>query len=166
MTDESVFVREGTLDDTDECIRIAIASIGEVAIVPPEYSKLKEHIYAALTHQQGIMGVIGPKGGTLEGGVLLRMGEFWYSDELVLEAKCLYVPPDFRSAKGGRGKKLLEWAKKQADILDIPLAISVLSQGRMEAKSRLFERSLGQPAGMFFLHNGAAGGQELHGKVT
>jgi len=156
MTDQ-IKVREGTLDDFKECCRIAMDAVAENALSKPDPEKLLEHIYASLTKDHGIMGVIGEEGGRLEGGVLLRMGSLWYSSELVLEEKVLYVAPEFRSAKGGRARKLIEWSKNASDVLGIPLEIGMLSNERTEGKVRLYEREFGKPAGVYFIHNGQTG---------
>jgi hypothetical protein len=103
------------------------------------------------------MGVIGPKGGKLEGAVLLRIGAMWYSDSEVLEEKAIFVDPHQRSAKGGRARRLCEYSKQVADTLKIPLIIGVLSNHRTEAKIRLYERQFGKPSGAFFLYNARTG---------
>ena len=35
----------------------------------------------------------------IEGTVLLRIGQVWYSDEPILEEKAIFIHPDYRSAK-------------------------------------------------------------------
>lgn len=150
-------VREGTLKDFDECCRLALAAVAENALVKPDPQKLLEHIYAALTKNHGIMGVIGQPGGRLEGGVLLRMGCLWYSSEMVLEEKVLYVAEEFRSAKGGRARKLAEWCISVSDSLGIPLEVGMLSNERTEGKIRLYERIFGKAAGVYFVHGGQTG---------
>ena len=156
MTEE-IQVREGTLEDFKECCRLAIEAVKENALVKPDMNKLLEHIYSSLTNNHGIMGVIGPVGGSLEGGVMLRMGSLWYSSELVLEEKVLFVSEEFRSAKGGRARKLIEWSKGVSDRLGIPLEIGILSNERTHGKMKLYERAFGQPSGIYFLHNGQTG---------
>jgi GNAT superfamily N-acetyltransferase len=162
---DDVSVRTGVEADFNGMMDIALAATRENAVVAPDVEKLALTIWGALTRQTGICGVIGPVGGKLEGAVLLSMGEMWYSRELILEEKAIYVDPDYRAAKGGRARKLAEFAKMTANELDIPLAIGVLSSSRTEAKVRLYERVFGAPAGVYFLHgaktgleNGADGG--------
>lgn len=162
---DDVVVRTGVEADFNGMMDISLAATRENAVVPPDINKLAETIWGALTRQTGICGVIGPVGGKLEGAVLLSMGEMWYSKELILEEKAIYVDPDFRAAKGGRAKKLAEFAKMTATELGIPLAIGVLSTSRTEAKIRLYERVFGPAAGVYFLYgaktgleNGADGG--------
>jgi GNAT superfamily N-acetyltransferase len=89
--------------------------------------------------------------------VLLRIGQMWYSDTLVVEERAVFTHPEYRSAKGGRARKLCEFSKKVADDLGIPLIIGVLSNHRTEAKVRLYERQFGKPSGAFFLYGARTG---------
>jgi hypothetical protein len=82
----------------------------------------------------------------------------WYSDNLVLEEKAIFIHPEYRSARGGRARRLCEFSKHAADTLNIPLIIGVLSNHRTEAKVRLYERQFGKPSGAFFLYNATTGG--------
>lgn len=157
MTDE-IFVREGVVDDFPELMRLAIDATRENAFVEPNEMMLAEHMYAALSRNMGIAGVIGGgPGEKLEGAIVLRIGPVWYSPEPILEEKAIYVAPEFRAAKGGRARKLAEWAKGVSENLGIPLAIGVLSNTRTEAKIRLYERVFGAPAGVYFLYNAKTG---------
>jgi hypothetical protein len=81
----------------------------------------------------------------------------WYSDRQVLEEKAIFIHPEYRSAKGGRARRLCSFSKEVADSLDIPLIIGVLSQNRTEAKIRLYERQFGKASGAFFLYNAQTG---------
>jgi hypothetical protein len=102
--------------------------------------------------------MIGKAGGKPEGAILLRIGTMWYSDNQVLEEKAIFIHPEYRSAKGGRARKLCEFSKQVSDSLGIPLIIGVLSDNRTEAKVRLYERQFGKPSGAYFLYNAKTGG--------
>ncbi len=154
---DDVAVRTGVEADFNGMMEISLAATRENAVVEPNIDKLAHTIWGALTRQTGICGVIGPVGGKLEGAVLLSMGEMWYSRELILEEKAIFVDPEYRSAKGGRARKLAEFAKMTATELQIPLAIGVLSTSRTEAKIRLYERVFGEPAGVYFLYGARTG---------
>ena len=154
---DDVVVRTGVEADFNGMMDISLAATRENAVVEPDVEKLALAIWGALTRQTGICGVIGPVGGKLEGAVLLSMGEMWYSREMILEEKAIYVDPEYRSAKGGRARKLAEFAKKASDTLQVPLAIGVLSTSRTEAKIRLYERVFGAPAGVYFLYGAKTG---------
>ena len=106
-----VFVREGIVADFNEVMRLSIDATRENAFVEPDIELLQNHVYAALDKQMGIVGVIGgAPGERLEGMIILRIGNPWYSQEKILDEKAIYVAPEFRSAKGGRARKLAEWA--------------------------------------------------------
>ena len=153
-----VFVREGVVEDFNELMRLAMDATRENAFAEPDTMMIAEHMYAALTRQMGVAGVIGGgPGEPLEGAIVLRVGPVWYSKSPILEEKAIYVSPEFRSAKGGRARKLAEWAKGVSDNLGIPLSIGVLSNTRTEAKIRLYERVFGAPAGVYFLYNAKTG---------
>ena len=153
-----VYVREGVSDDFNEVMRLAVDATRENAFVEPDIAMLANHMYAALTKQMGVVGVIGgAPGEKLEGMIILRIGTMWYSKDPILDEKAIYVAPEFRSAKGGRARKLAEWAKDVSENLGIPLAIGVLSNSRTEAKIRLYERVFGAPAGVYFLYNAKTG---------
>ena len=75
----------------------------------------------------------------------------------MIAEKLVFVHPDFRSAKGGRAKKLCEFSKSVSDELGIPLIIGVVSTDRTRGKVRLYERVFGEPAGAFFLYGAKTG---------
>ena len=154
---DEVVVRTGVESDFDAVMQLLLKAAMENAVVPPNIEKFAEVVWGAIVRKTGICGVIGPVGGRLEGAVLLSMGEMWYSRELILEEKIIFVDPEFRSAKGGRARKLAEFAKLTAKELDLPLAIGVLSSSRTEAKIRLYERVFGKPAGVYFLYGAKTG---------
>ena len=151
-------VRTGVVDDFDEVMRLAIEATEENALTSPDMGKLAMPIYGVLSKQiPGIIGVIGPVGGSLEGAILLNIGEMWYSKEQIIEEKAIFVDPEFRSAKGGRARKLAEFAKRVSDELQMPLSIGVLSSSRTAAKMRLYERVFGEPSGVYFLYGAKTG---------
>jgi len=151
-------VRVGVPEDFNEMMRLSIAATQENAFIAPDIGLLANQVYKSLIQQNGVVGVIGNKvGGKLQGAILLNIGPVWYSAEPVLEEKAIYVDPEYRAAKGGRARKLAEFAKGMAEELDLPLAIGVLSNSRTEAKIRLYERTFGKPAGVYFLYNAKTG---------
>lgn len=153
-----VEVRTGVLADFDECMRLAMSASAENAFAAPNPLKIAQPIYGVLSKQiPGIIGVIGEVGGRLEGAILLNIGELWYSQEPVIEERAIFVDPEFRSAKGGRARKLAEFAKRVSDEIGLPLSIGVLSNERTAAKMRLYERVFGEPAGVYFLYGAKTG---------
>ncbi len=153
-------IRLGTPEDADAMLDLALRAWEENGIKGVNPEKMLGMIKPALYLWQGLVGIIGEPKQKIEGAVLLRTSQMWYSDEWMLEEKAIFVDPEFRSAKGGRARKLCEFSKKVADDLGIPLIIGVLSNHRTEAKVRLYERQFGPPAGAFFLYNVQTGHEE------
>jgi len=156
-TIESLKIRIATPEDLPAVMEIAVMACDENGFLNPNPLKLAGEIWPALNQDHGICAVIGEEGGKIEGLVLLRIGSMWYSDSIVVEEKAIFIHPDFRNAKGGRAKRLCEFSKRVADVLEIPLIIGVLSNHRTEAKVRMYERQFGKPSGAFFLYGAETG---------
>ena len=154
MTDatEELVIRTATPEDLDEIMKLAMAACEENGFLNPNPLKLVAALWPALNREHGICAVIGQRGGSIEGVVLLSVSTMWYSDSVVVEEKAIFIDPRFRAAKGGRAKKLCEYSKSVADGLGVPLIIGVLSNSRTAAKVRMYERIFGAPAGAFFLY--------------
>ena len=157
---EELKIRLGTPEDESAMLDLALRAWEENGIKGVNPEKMLGMIKPALYLWQGLVGIIGEPKKKIEGAVLLRTSQMWYSDEWMLEEKAIFVDPEFRSAKGGRARKLCEFSKKVADDLGVPLIIGVLSNHRTEAKVRLYERQFGPPAGAFFLYNVQTGHEE------
>jgi GNAT superfamily N-acetyltransferase len=145
----------------DEVMQLAMAGCKENGFLNASPAKLAQDIWCALSRDHGLVGAIGEPGGKIEGVVVLRTGTMWYSDEPVMEEKAIFIHPDYRSAKGGRARKLCEFSKKAASAIGIPLIIGVLSNNRTEAKVRMYRRIMGPEAGAFFLYGAKTGAPAL-----
>ena len=100
---------------------------------------------------RGFMGVIGPVG-KLEGLLVMVLGSFWYSDDIIFEEYANFVHPDHR--KSNHAKALLAYSRHMSDNVKIPLVIGIISNLRTAAKVRLYRRQLPE-CGSFFLYNSA-----------
>jgi hypothetical protein len=150
-------IRVGTPADVHAIMDLALSACGENGFVNPNPQKLLGEIWPALNLDRGMVGIIGEENQKPEAAVLLRIGCMWYSEADVLEEKAIFVDPEYRSAKGGRARRLCEFSKQVSDKLGIPLIIGVLSNHRTEAKVKLYERQFGKPSGAFFLYNAQTG---------
>jgi hypothetical protein len=159
---EELNIRLGVSEDVHDVMELALSACDENGFVHPNPEKLLAEIWPALNYDRGLIGLIGPEGQKPEGAVLLRIGNMWYSDQEVLEEKAIFIHPDFRSAKGGRARRLCEFSKQVADEFGLPLIIGVLSNHRTEAKIKLYERQFGKPSGAFFLYNATTGFSKGH----
>jgi len=155
---EELSIRVGTPQDLDAVMEISMMACEENGFVQPSPSRLLTDIWPALNLDEGVMGLIGPKG-TMEvqGAVLLRVGHMWYSDQRAIEEKAVFIRPEYRSARGGRARKLCEFSKQVADELELPLIIGVLSNHRTAGKVRMYQRIFGEPSGAFFLYKAKTG---------
>lgn len=151
MSDD-VKVRIATPEDIDQIMELAIMANEEIGVSRADPEKLLYDVWPCLHRQGGIVGVIGKPGGRLEGGISLKIENLWYSDEPFLEERVVFVRPEFRSSKGGRGRKLCEFSKKVADELGLPLIVGISTSIGLEGKTRLYERVFGPQAGAFFLY--------------
>lgn len=154
-----LIVRTGTPEDAEAVLALAMEGAAENGIVRPDIEKIANEFWAALHLDGGIVGIVGPRDGKPEGFTLLRVTNMWYgqSDDQVLEERIVFVKSEFRSAKGGRARKLVDFAKQSAERLGLPLMIGILSTERTEGKVRLYRRVLGEPSGAFWLVGAKSG---------
>jgi len=156
---DGIKVRVGTPEDLEGCMDLFIQANEENGIDEMDVQKLLGIVWPSLHQDGGLVGVIGEPGMPPEGVVLLRIEQLWYSNAPVIAEKLVFVHQDFRSAKGGRAKKLCEFSKRVSDEMGIPLIIGVVSTDRTKGKVRLYERVFGEPAGAFFLYGAKTGAQ-------
>lgn len=148
-------IRIGTPADLDRIMPVLMRLHAENGMVDADNTKILSDVWSALNQDRGLIAFIEGDGGVIEGVVVLRIGKLWYSDRDVLEEKLVYVPPEFRNAKGGRARRLCDFTKGVADKMGIPLIIGIISNERTKGKMRLYERIFGAPAGAFFLYGGS-----------
>lgn len=156
-----VAVRVGTPADIDGMMRLAEAACEENGLTRADTNKLLQEIWSALNLHHGIVGVIGETDTRLEAAILLRTEEMWYSNEPSLVERAVFVHPDFRSAKGGRAARLVEFAKQAAENLGMPLVIGIISSQRTEAKIKMYQRHLGEPSGAYWIWNAKTGAEKV-----
>ena len=150
---DNIQVRVATPADVHGFMKLALGGAEENAFLSPDPERMLQEVWPALNLVGGVCGIITSEDGTPEGGILLRIGNMWYSNQYTLEEKAIFIDPAFRSAKGGRARKLCEFGKRVADELEIPLIIGVLSNHRTEGKVKMYQRIFGQTTGAFFLYN-------------
>lgn len=144
-------IRLGITADMDEIMQLATMAARENGLLKFEPELLVRTIWPKLNLQTGLIGCIAPPGGKIEAMVVLQIGKLFYSDEACLEELVLYCHPDYRSARGSRAHKLIEFSVSSAQKLGLPLLIGVLSSARTEAKRKLYERVLGPASGSYWI---------------
>jgi len=107
-----------------------------------------ERIPAWDTGPRAQIGVIGPQG-KLEAIVLMMIAQYWYTSEYHLEELLVYVDPECRKSR--HAIVCIDWMKKLADELKIPLMTGIISKDRTAAKIRLYDRQLPR-IGAFYLY--------------
>lgn len=158
--EDTTQIRLGTPDDMTEVMKLAIAAAEENGFLDASASLLAQTVWPALNQDHALCGIIGTSS-LIEAFVLLQIGTMYYSTSRCVEEKVIFVHPDYRSAKGGRARKLCEFSKKVADTLDLPLLIGVCSSERTAGKVRMYERIFGPPAGAYFLYRTKTGGHQV-----
>jgi hypothetical protein len=157
---EDLKIRLGVPEDVHEVMRLALMVSDENGFLEPDAEKILHEVWGSLNRDNGLIGIIGEPGAPIEAGVMLRIGSYWYSKAPFLEERVIFTHPDYRSAKGGRARKLCEFSKQTADELGLPLLIGVLSNDRTAAKVKMYERQFGKAAGAFFLYGARTGSEE------
>jgi hypothetical protein len=156
-------VRIATESDADEVMRLLTLMHAEGGILPLDEMEARKTFDQAFQRQGGILGVIGEPG-DIKAMIFLLISRFWYTKNHHLEELFNFVRPDVRKSKENYAPRLIDFARKCSDEINIPLTIGVLTNIRMEGKVRLYRRSLGVPAGAWFVHmpNGMQWQSELN----
>lgn len=152
MNEKSVSIRIATADDEPEILRLLNMMHAEGGLLSLDVNAAREMFNRAFSRRGGIIGVIGDPG-NIEAMIYLLLTRFWYTKENHLEELFNYVRPDCRRSNYAR--ELIGFAKKCSDEIKIPLVIGVMTNTRVAEKVRLYRRSLGYPAGAFFVYGGS-----------
>jgi len=157
-TVQSIYrVRMATPDDEPGIMDLCRMLHAENGLFPLDEDLVLSLVRDVLLNKQGFIGVIGPSD-KLEGSILLRLSNMWYSREPVLEEFWNFVHPDYR--KSERAKRMLKFAKSCSLKMHVPLLIGIVSNVRTEAKCRLYNRELPK-AGEFYLFRGDQGAESV-----
>lgn len=133
-------------EDYQEVFRIACLLHNENGQHSFSEIKVKEFMWLGCNRVDAMIGVIGPPT-NLKAMIYLQIQPIFYSDEFQLGEVFNYVRPDAR--KSDYAKRMILFAKKCADDTGLDLMIGVISDKRLEAKKRLYQRLLPE-GGIFF----------------
>lgn len=150
---EQTEIRVGTVDDVHDIMSQLSNTYEEMGFSNISPVKVLQEVYASLSLDRGIFGIIGNPGETIQAGVLLRIGKPWYSDDDVVEERGIFVHPDYRSGRLGLARKLCDFSKKFAEDMGLPLIVGIQSTTKIAPKIRLYERAFGEQRGAFFVYN-------------
>lgn len=149
MTSTAVHVRVGQPADFDAMMTFLRDAHAENGMAPIAEDRVAPVLQCALAQWRGIVGIVDAPDNRVAASVGLLIGKWWYSHEEHLEDIFTFVREDFRHMK--MATPLLDFAKRAARNLEMPLLMGVLSNERTQAKVRLFERKL-PIAGALFLY--------------
>jgi len=130
-------IRIATPDDYQELFRICCLLHMENGQHKFSEERSKEFIWRGCNQDNAIVGVIGPSD-DIKAVVYLEIMPVYYSDEFQLYEKFAFVRPDSR--RSDFAKKLLFFARKCADETGLELLIGIISDVKLEAKRRLYQR--------------------------
>ena len=138
-------IRVATPDDFQEIFRICCLLHAENGQHKFSEWRSRHFIWKGCNRDNAIIGVIGPSN-DIKAVLYLEVQNIYYSDENQLGEAFNYVRPDCR--KSDYAKRMIQFAKRCADETGLDLTIGVISDKRLEAKQRLYERLL--PKGGIF----------------
>jgi len=151
-TDAPSRVRFAERCDLDDVLFLCRELHAENGLFEMSDDRVRDVLMSHYDRTGGMIGVIGEPG-CLEGAIVMRMSTMWYSDQTVLEELFSFVLPEFR--RSNNAKDLIDFAKRCAEAIGVPLMIGIISNHRTAAKVELYRRRLGAPAGAFFVTNAA-----------
>ena len=147
-------IRVAVIEDLPDLLELCRDLFFENGISKVDWEIGGEGLKRAINGEGAVIGVIGPVG-AIEAATHLQISNFWYSSEPHLEELFSYVRPKYRRSENA--KALIDFGKRCAEGLGVPLLIGILSNHRTEEKIRLYRRRLGAPSGAFFLVGGKTG---------
>lgn len=152
-------VRRAEPEETESVMKLCRQLAKENAMFNIDEEKVREGVEGAINGTGGILGVIGNLG-EIEGMMMIRIAQFWYSNDFYLDELFAFVPPKYRRSENA--KKLIDWSKNLADDMGLPLFVGIISTTRTEAKVRLYRRMFGDFLGCFFMHGRMKKGDTEH----
>ena len=97
----------------------------------------------------GVIGIIRGPDREIQGTIFLRISTPWFSSDPFADEYFVFVPARFR--KSPNAKSLIQFAKRQADRLNLPLRIGIISKIELSRKLALYTRVLGSPQNSLFI---------------
>lgn len=141
-------VRWAAPEDKAEVFKIALHAHTEIGMFPFSVEKFQELWSTYVDRKGGACGVIGEPS-HLQGAVFLGVSNTFYSEELYLSDRFLFVYPEFR--KSSNARDLIEFSKHVAQQLEMKLLMGITTKERTRQKIEFYERQLGAPVGAVFL---------------
>lgn len=148
MSETQPKVRVGRPDDFDAMMVLLREMHADNGMAQLAEDKVVPLLQCALAQHRAVVGVIdGPDG--IAASVGLIIGQWWYSHDAHLEDCWNFVREPYRHMRFAQ--PLIEFSKKAANGMGLPLLMGIMTEKRVEAKVRLYERKL-PLAGALFLY--------------
>lgn len=148
-------VRMAGPEDEDDLVKLCHMLHAENGLFKIDDDLVRDLVHCSIHRKPSVhfpylamIGVIG-KPGEIQGSICLRIAQVYYSRDFLLEELWNFVHPDHR--KSNNARSLIRYAKRCADLLPLPLFISIVSNTRTEAKIALYEREL-KKMGAYFIY--------------
>lgn len=151
-------IRIADTDDFQELFRICCILHKENGQFPFSEARSAAYIWRGCNRDNAIIGAIGPSD-NIKAVIYLEVQPVYYSDSVQLAESFAFVRPDSR--RSDFAKKLVRFAKKSAEETGVCLIIGIISDHKLEAKRRLYEREL--PLGGYFYNYRPQSMGEMHG---
>lgn len=151
MTSQSI-VRSAEPGDDMSILALMHQVHQEAGLFPIDVDSALSGIRNGIARKAALIGVIGPVG-SVEGAIYLSIQRMWYASDVngtFINELFLIVDPQHR--KSSHAKALMQFAKAAANRLSMKLVIGTASNGRTEAKVRLYRRQFPHKIGEFFIH--------------
>ena len=132
-------IRIATPADYQNLFRLACILHKENGQYSFSEDKVKRLIWNGCSGHGGIIAVIGPTD-NIKSMIYLQIQDIYYSDEVIIGELFNFVRADCR--KSNYAKQMIEFAKRCCEETGINGSIGIISDIRLEAKRRLYERQL------------------------
>lgn len=109
-------------------------------------------VQIGLNREKAFIGVIKGKNG-LEATIGLYAEVPWWSTKYFLQDRWMFVCPAYR--KSPHGKDLIEFAKRQASGLSLPLQMTIAITEQTANKAGLYERQFKRVRGAIYIYRAA-----------
>lgn len=146
-------LRIATDGDFQEMFRICCLLHAENGQHPFDERKVREIIWRGVRQDGALAAVIGPSS-NIKAMILLTIEEVYYSVDYEIVERWTYVRPDCR--KSNYAKRLIGFAKQCAEETGLFVSIGIVSDVKLEAKRRLYERNLPLAGYWFTIRPGEA----------
>ena len=143
-------IRLAVTDDYQDLFRICYHLWRENGQHPWSEERSKRFIWKGCNHDNAAVFVIGPSD-NIKAVLYLEVQQVYYSDECQLGEAFLYVREDSR--KSDYAKRLIRHAKRCSEETELDLMMGVISDHKLAAKKRLYDREFaGSGSGVFYCY--------------